>query len=324
MKKLFSILLVVLILTTLLASCGSPKNTDTDSQDKENTETNTGLILPNMTIVNKEHNYYPYLKNKAIKYNGNDFPDKKGKYIKLIETADEFQLCIENCDIDGSIFENNYVLVLNINWEYTLNSWRTIGYYNLRYEEGEYIINMDRYLQNEGDKMYPQATERINTTNCFIVPKTEIESFDGVKDVRIDDEDKTRIDERFARCSYLKSNTTPPSSQNANIWVKTDETEEILSETLNLSLGTRDGIIIYLPFELQGDIIVSACELEGDVINVVFENYTHIDNVYMQENEVNYYFLRLNGEYGYMINPNEITEDYSAHITINVINIDFI
>ena len=66
MKKLFSILLVALILITLLSSCGSPENTDTDSQDKENTETNTGLILPNMTIVNKEHNYYPYLKNKAI------------------------------------------------------------------------------------------------------------------------------------------------------------------------------------------------------------------------------------------------------------------
>lgn len=323
MKKLLSIILVALMIIALLASCSKPVNTNTDSQDEEKAEVNNGLTLPNMTIVNKEHNYYPYLKNEAIKYIGNDFPNEKGKYIKLIETKDEFQSCIENCDIDSSIFENNYILVLNINWEYTLYSWRTIGYYNLRCEDEEYIINMDIYLQNEGDMFYIEAAERINITNYFIVPKTEIESFDGIKDVRIDDEDKTRIEE-FPRCSYIKSKVPTPSSQNASILVKTDENEDELSETLNLYGAYRDGIIIYLPFELQGDIIISSCELEGDVINVVFENYTHIDNKYMQENEVHYYFLILEEEYGYKINPSEIPDDYSVHITINVINIEYI
>ena len=41
MKKLFSILLIVLMLTTLLASCGTPVNTNTDTGT--NTESNTNI-----------------------------------------------------------------------------------------------------------------------------------------------------------------------------------------------------------------------------------------------------------------------------------------
>ena len=325
MKKTLSLVLVIILSLALLSAC-APSSTDT-STDTIN-EDNEGLSLPNLTVVNKEHSYYTTIKDSDIEYIGNDFPSERGTYIKLIDTASEFEACVDNYDIDKSIFEDNYVLALNIHLSFTLYTWRLLGCHNLKCEDGEYSIDLDYYSQNEGNgKAYPDGDEEVNSVKYYLIPKSEANSFEGIKSVKINT--KPTVDPNYIMpCRYVDYRTAPPSSQNAYAWLVTKENKEQIAETVGVcDYDIRSNrLLIYLPFEPQGDIKLANLELKDNVLTVIFENYTHMDNVYLQENDVKYYsqdiMYAMNEEY--IIDPNELSDGYEVNIIINVINVPYI
>ena len=289
--------------------------TDTNvSEDKENNNAITDS-LTNMTIVSKEHSYYTTL--NEMEYKGEDFPNERGTYIKLIKTVEEFKTCFGSESVEKTVFENNYILALKIHEDITLYSYRMIGCRNLEYEDGEYQISLDYYRQvvgdNEKDRIYPEIAEEISVVKFFVLPKTEVEAFDNVQNVKIN---KNLIDNTFSSRSYAKHYGCSDAPKDAMAWLITEENRTNLIESFNLYHNIQKGdLLVYFPFELRGDISLVKAEMNGSTLNVVFENYTHIENEYVQKNDARYFLIENFQAY------QNVPDNYEVSITINVIYI---
>ncbi|MBQ8545650.1 MAG: hypothetical protein IJ437_01785 [Clostridia bacterium] len=341
MKKRLLIILTAVLLIFMLFSCGktstetdtqratdtktdiqSETNTETDTQttdtnvseDKENNNVITDSIA-NMTIVSKEHSYYTTL--NEMEYKGEDFPNERGTYIKLIKTAEEFKTCFECENVEKTVLENNYILALKIHEDITLYSYKMIGCHNLEYKDGEYQISLDYYRQvvgdNEKDRIYPEIAEEISVVKFFVLPKTEVEAFDNVQNVKIN---KNLIDNTFSSRSYAKHYGCSDAPKSSTAWLITEENRTNLIESFNLHKNIEKGdLLVYFPFEMRGDISLVKAEMNGSMLNVVFENYTHVENEYVAKNDARYFLIDNFQAY------QNVPDDYEVSITINVIYI---
>ncbi len=303
------------MLVSLFASCTGENNTDTggntdSSGINSSTDTNTSVsnnastdenvennqngvqAFPNLTLVNKEHSYYTTIESDGIEYIGNDFPNELGTYIKLFDTASELAASIDCDGIDEAMFEYNYVLALKIHTMLTPYSYRMVGCYDMCLDGEEYSINLDYYRQIEGDNekspTYEELTEEIDVIKYFLIPKGEIESFEGVKNVTLN---KNLIEDCHYTSSFVKHYTSP-KEQSAMMWQITDENMAEIVEALGLYDYFYNGaLLIYLPIELQGDILLSGAEIKENEICVTFENYTHVENKYVERNDARFYMI---------------------------------
>ena len=155
MKKLLSIILVILVLTTLLASCGTPVNTNTETDtntesnvntdntntdtstdsnintDNANTDLNDNTNIDNVepilcekygnnvyfTFEEKENNYYPVIKNYKETETSIEFPkDYDKSYMKIISTYEELSTYISSSTINKTMFKTNYVICLKMSF----------------------------------------------------------------------------------------------------------------------------------------------------------------------------------------------------------------
>ena len=133
MKKLLSIILVVLMLTALLASCGTPVNTNLDTDTNTDTTSDTSQEPVDTSIkveydaereasdnefpfdnIVVERNGYDIV--SAGRYYGNDFDNIKyyGSYYRIIDNYNDFsELTAWGNKIDVSVFDENFILVLH-------------------------------------------------------------------------------------------------------------------------------------------------------------------------------------------------------------------
>ena len=337
MKKIPIMTLILCMLVSLFASCTGVNNTDTgDNTDSssinpspntntsvsnntstdENVENNQNGVqaFPNLTLVNKEHSYYTTIESNGIEYIGNDFPNELGTYIKLFDTASEFAASVDCDGIDEATFEYNYVLALKIHTMFTPYSYRMVGCYDICLKGDEYSINLDYYSQIEGDNervpTYAEAVEEIDVIKYFLIPKGEIESFDGVKNITLN---KSQIEGCHYTSSFVKHYTSP-NEQSAMIYQITSENRAEIVEALGLYDYFYNGtLLIYLPIEMQGDILLSGVEITDNRISVTFENYTHVENKYVERNDARYYMIENFAAF------EKIPEEYEVNITVNMV-----
>ena len=119
MKKLFSIILTLLMLVGILASCGNYENPnddkDLDNQDKLEPivpdEDTKDFPFDNIVLVRNGYDIVA-----AGRYYGDDFDNVKyyGSYYRIIDNYDDFStLTAWGNKIDKSVFNDNFILVLH-------------------------------------------------------------------------------------------------------------------------------------------------------------------------------------------------------------------
>ena len=332
MKKLLSIMLISLMLIALLTACGAPNNTDTDSQidetntDKtEITETNSSIssgtndgvqennsqkvTFSDVTFVNKEHSYYTFLNN--IEFSSSVFPDKQGTYIKLV---DEDEIYYEGFETYDELFQYNDILAVNIHKAFTPSNYKLIGCYGLEIIDSKYSLSLDYYGQIEDDNvllaMYECLAVDYNFVMFFAIPKGKIDTFEGVKEVTINE----NLIMHGSDYSFAKHYKTPSSSQDTMVVpVTLENKEELINKySLDKNISAKD-ILVYLPFEMQGDMFLKEAFVNGKTIEIVFENYTHVKNAYIEQNDARYYLISSFDDF------EKIPDDYEINITVNIV-----
>ena len=339
MKRFISLTLSLFMLVgtlTLFSACApssgdthvntdsnsSNSSTDTSTSKNNNTSTETDAsgkqealqAFPNLTLVSKEHSYYTTIENDGIEYIGNDFPTERGTYIKLIDSVSELAASVDCDGIDEAMLEYNNVLVLKIHTMFTPYSYRMIGCYGISHNGEEYSINLDYYSQIEGDNeklpIYEELSKEIDVIKYFLIPKGEIESFDGIKRVTLN---KNLIEYYHYTSSFVKHYTSP-KEQSAMIYQITQENKSEIVEALALYGNVQSGdLLIYLPIEMQGDILLSGVEITDNRISVTFENYTHVENKYVEQNDARYYMIENFAAF------EKIPENYEVNIIVNMV-----
>ena len=222
MKKLLSIILVVLMLTALLASCGTPVNTNLDTDTNTDTTSDTSQEPVDTSIkveydaereasdnefpfdnIVVERNGYDIV--AAGKYYGDDFDNVKyyGSYYRIIDNYNDFsELTAWGNKIDESLFSDNFILVLHL-YKCAYDTYYTHAKYNELNGKGIYrdfglnesgklaIIESkngnDRAVVGE-DPIYIEDYETIlpvetTETMYLVIPKIEMP-----KDIQINGE----------------------------------------------------------------------------------------------------------------------------------------
>ncbi len=219
MKKIISIVLLMLILICLLASCSIYNtNTDTntlkDSQvdigtDSTNTDSNSdtssNIVKPNLLCekygdkvyfsIEENDKYYYEIKDyeqvtdcfEIPKDEGGTF--KVGAYLKFINSYDELIKYIIPTNLDASIFDDNYVICVKQCFMDGRYAQRFVGYYDLEKIDGEYQIFLDHYVSN--DKAVVDLELFTNVyINYIVVPKATIENSDQVQKIKVNGKEK--------------------------------------------------------------------------------------------------------------------------------------
>jgi len=143
MKKLLSIILTLLMLVGILASCGNYESPDDDkdldNQDKLDTvapdDDTKDFPFDNIVI---ERNGYDLV--AGGRYYGKDFDNVKyyGSYYRIIDNYDDFStLTAWGNKIDKSVFNDNFILVLHT-YKPAYDTYYTHSKYNDLNGKGRY------------------------------------------------------------------------------------------------------------------------------------------------------------------------------------------
>ena len=152
--------------------------------------------------------------------------------------------------------------------------------------------------------------EEIDVIKYFLIPKGEIESFEGVKAVTLN---KSQIEGSHHTSSFVKHYTSP-KEQSAMIYQITSENRAEIVEKLALYDYFYNGtLLIYLPIEMQGDIFLSGVEVIDGQITVTFENFTHVKNKYVEKNDARFYMIENFADF------EKIPENYEVNVIVNTV-----
>ena len=209
MKKHLSLFLVLLMLLTVLVSCNneipstdtSSQTTDTaiDTQNPTDTSTDTTIDTGNPDISDNYYNeinrynvtvsvmdtkgdYYTKLN---YHYVSDLFPNDFCEYIKIFDSLDELSKYADTKATE-ELFKNNYVVAIKNSYcigkdEYEI----TLGYHDFKIQDGYYYISRD-YSLSASSHLQEEVAEIIRSTEYIVVPKTEIEYFEGIKPIIVD------------------------------------------------------------------------------------------------------------------------------------------
>lgn len=183
MKRILSLILVLLLATGILTSCSVEENdatTDTKTATQTSTETDTSAesdasngqktkITVNTLLPSARESYNVYEKYFLGEYLGSEIPNSKepcaqGSYYKLIKSYEELSSLVEHPEnVPKGFFEENYILAIGINETATSTAW--LAYDNLRYEPHAGVLKIDRYVEYNP---YLFTIDAFVTTNIYI------------------------------------------------------------------------------------------------------------------------------------------------------------
>ena len=260
------------------------------------------------TTVNVQNDYYISLVSYESKNEKIDFPKEKGRYFKIINSYEELQKYIDASKLTEKSFNSFYVLALNFHEDITYYGEKIIGFRNFVCEDGKFKINMDYYQSNE-NLVFDDAFSEYNLTYYFIIPKEKIEYVEGIHEIEWIINERDTVSYGF----YTHTDSTPlydaPTSFIADY--DTMKNEYFFKYYFNNPTGNKKYLVLYLPYELKGDFVITKREVKDGDIYLTIENYTHKSNDYLKSNDVKYYAIGTN--------PTGVKEDYTVYITINKI-----
>lgn len=214
MKKLFSMMLVMLMLIGMLVSCNADNtdtnsNTDGETDTSENSNTDSGISNDSNTDTNTNVNaelyekygnnvyfeyeekdiYYPEIRRYEEISNCFDIPlengtKKVGAYLRFIATYEDLLTYIVPTELDSSIFDSSYVVCVKQFFYDDTHEKRLIGYYELNCSNGNYSICLD-YYKSVDQVPHEQPEIPYEYTGFIVVPKSAIEYSEQLQQITV-------------------------------------------------------------------------------------------------------------------------------------------
>lgn len=229
MKKMFLLILAVLMLIGICSSCNLNNadtnsnntteiekvidigsNADFDSSNDSNTDNNIDTELYEKYgnkvyfAIEEKDIYYPEIREYEKVSNCFDIPKdaegfkKAGAYLKFVETYDELLTYIVPAELDSSIFDSNYVVCVKQFFYDDTHKKRLIGYYDLNCDDSKYNIALD-YYKSVDQVPHEQEAKSYEYTTYIIVPKNSVEYSEQLQQITVngrnDIEDEYYVDD---------------------------------------------------------------------------------------------------------------------------------
>ena len=183
MKKILSLVLVIILLLALFSACtpsgtdtssnkdtgGSTDSTETNTQASNNEEKDNTINLENESsfLIHQNYGYYEEISAEGLE----NLEIEEGKHIRIFTTKEDLSASIDGTDdVDASIFENYCVALVTV--KITVSNgydWDYIGFYNFRIVQWQPIIDIDYYFNSE---MATEAEEIIETAWLLKIPRS--------------------------------------------------------------------------------------------------------------------------------------------------------
>lgn len=333
MKKYLSLILALVMLLTVLASCNnttSSTNTNsqttdtTDTQEPTDTTTDTTIDTGNPDISD---NYYNEINRYNVTVSGMDtkgnyytklnyhyvsdlFPNDFCEYIKIFDSLDELEKYADTKATE-ELFKNNYVVAIKNSYcigkdEYEI----TLGYHDFKIQDGYYYITRD-YSLSASSHLQEEVAEIIRSTDYIVVPKTEIEYFEGIKPIMVN---HTKINER----SFFYATT-----ENKRLFLNRPTAFIVNRETAN-KIGLKVSayeemhdynsqvLIVYIP-EPKCDLSILDYKVENGDFYFTCEMYHYDENVIIPKEDTDAIF------YEFYINTSNLSENFQVYANINTV-----
>ncbi len=266
----------------------------------------------------KENIYYTSIENVKETNLSMGFPkdeerDSFTKYMKMINSYEEFKTYISEPAIDESIFEENYVLCIK---QYV--SATVIGYHGFSYENGKYSISLDVYQSKK-----PPAHEDIGYLfphdGYLIVPRSDIPYTEEVQKINV------KINYTSLGGSYYwfvghDANAELPDAPAS--WVVKNDSEIqkqfglTFVSTEPFTVETR--VVLYLPTEPEYDFVITKEEIKDGDLYLTLDAYINHRHYYLKKNDVKFYDLGLGSK------CDLLSDNYNIYITVNKITVPVI
>ena len=251
-----------------------------------------------ITQAESEHSYYSQIRkwegNAENKFN---FPKEQGSYFMLISSYEEMESYFSTNEVDASVFEDNYIMVLYQHYDGTYYGETEIGYRALIFENGEYKITNDWFYEL-GDKDYPEWVQEFKATDFLIIPKGDIEYVSGIQEISVEGYEIKSMD-------IISLNTYPstqkPSKSSAYL---IDKDSKLISDfNLPEIYFTTPSLLLYLANEPYGEFILTEKEIKNGDLYITLQAYNHLQ--------------RYDRFYRIGLNANELKEDFKVYIQID-------
>ena len=268
MKKLFSIILALLMLVGILASCGNyespdknPANTGSNGEttgggnsnlgnDPENNpnEENTPVLSEKSGnqvyfAIEEKKDYYTEIKDYVEITDCFEIPSdengykKTGAYFKVIPTYEELLTYIEAPDLDSNIFDLNYVVCVKQFFYDGTHKKRLIGYYDLNFSNDKYNICLDHY-KSEEQCPHTQESKPYEYTDFIVIPKNSVEYTEHLQQVTVngrnDLEDEIYADDEGSLISPSFKSSHSYVTHNINATLPKNPTSWVIKEGSSL------------------------------------------------------------------------------------------
>ncbi len=255
-----------------------------------------------ITNAELDHSYYSEIRkwesNDENKYN---FPKELGSYFMLISSYEEMESYFSTNEIDASVFDNNYIMVLYQHYDGTYYGETEIGYRTLIFENGEYKITNDWFYEL-GDKDYLEWIQEFKTTDLLIIPKSDIEYVSGVQEISVEG---CEIKSQDIISLNTYPSTQKPSKSSAYL---VDKDSKLISDfNLPEIYFTTPSLLLYLANEPYGEFIMTEKEIKNGDLYITLQAYVHLE--------------RYDNFYRIGLNASELKEDFKVYIQINNIAI---
>lgn len=335
MKKIFVFLLTVIILLGI-CSCGettqlgtnpnSNKTNESDisennkdpnnsepNNDKENTKENQSNVVISTEI--KPHNYYSTIADENIDI---PFPNEYGSYLKMISSKDEFSL-YSSYEIDENIFNENYIMAINIHNEWIDDALKDVGFYNLKEINKEFCIEVDYYDSND----YYSSLEipiEFNITRLLVVNKSEIDYFSEIQNITVN---ATKLKNEKIDLIGVTEETPIENYAYAYVIEDTEQNNEVMDKLHLNHHNWNDYLLLYMPDLNQYDFILKEKQIvEGDLY-LTIEQYFHKDNAKFNEQGTGFYHIYEYPRDGSesKIDFDDLKENFNIYITVCIVNV---
>lgn len=333
MKKHLSLFLVLLMLLCVLASCNNTtSSTDTNSQTTDTTDTQEPTDTTTDTTIDTDNpdisdNYYneinrynvtvsvmdtkgDYYTKLNYHYVSDLFPNDFGEYIKIFDSLDELSKYADTKATE-ELFKNNYVVAIKNSYcigkdEYEI----TLGYHDFKIQDGYYYITRD-YSLSASSHLQEEVAEIIRSTEYIVVPKTEIEYFEGIKPIIVDHTKTNNRSFFYATTENKRLFLNRPTAFIVNREIA-NEIGLKVSAYEEMSDYNSDVLIVYIP-EPKCDLSIIDWEVQNGDFYFTCEMYTYSEDVIIPKEDTDAIF------YEFYINTESLSEDFQVYANINYV-----
>lgn len=230
------------------------------------------------------------------------FPEEIGSYFMLINSYEQMLQYFNTNEVTEETFENNYIMVLHRHYESTYYGEREVAFRNLKYENGEYSITLDWFLEL-GDRAYPEYIQEYFNYNYLVIPKNKIDYIEGIQNITV-----SYNEIKQSRISLINSkNDYPVPEQNSAFVVNKDSLELYEYGLSKFYFSKADSVLLYLDNVPENEFIVTEVRIVGGNLYLTLHTYNHIDKDYFTSN-VNFYNIN--------VDTTQLNERFTVYISI--------